>query len=144
MNEIDVISPEVIIKIVAGEFKITPDKMLSKSRRVKYCIPRHICRFFIRLNTSLALRDTTVIHSCLVVTNLMETDDEFSERMNSIQSKITAIVNSIIKKREKETQKRKKKMIDIQVIKKQLKCRMPEQTRLLTFSEHEKIIAKYL
>ena len=87
---------------------------------------------------------TTVIHSCLVVTNMMETDDEFAERMNNIQSKITEIVNTIVRKREREIEKHKKKIIDIKVIKKQLKVRMPQQTRLLTFAEHEKIIAKYI
>jgi chromosomal replication initiator protein len=82
---------EDIIKVVCKEFEISPETLQSKSRKRGIVTPRQVIHYFAKNNTKLSYESigilggfkdhSTVIYSCKVVGDLIETNREFRERI---------------------------------------------------------------
>ena len=90
---------ETIISIVCNEFNIEPWLIQLKSRKKEIKEPRQICHFFVKeyrpdltldcIGNQIGHKDhATVIHSCNVVNNLMDTEREYRGKINRIESKL--------------------------------------------------------
>ncbi|MCL4118978.1 UNVERIFIED_CONTAM: hypothetical protein GTU68_026746 [Idotea baltica] len=89
------ITLQSIIKTCCDYFDIKVEEVIGKSRKREVTQPRQISMYFAKVFTNLPLtkigeafggRDhSTVIHSCTVVQNLMETDDEYKYHVEEIE-----------------------------------------------------------
>lgn len=89
------ITLQSIIKTCCDYFDIKVDEVIGKSRKREVTQPRQISMFFAKQFTNLPLtkigeafggRDhSTVIHSCTVVQNLMDTDEEYKYHVEEIE-----------------------------------------------------------
>jgi chromosomal replication initiation ATPase DnaA len=92
-----------LIKDVCTYFKITEDEIKSKSRLTKYRRPRQVCFYFLRLKFPyernmlhtleyfgglLNKNHATVLHSCNVVSNDIDTSDLFKDMIGEVEALI--------------------------------------------------------
>jgi len=97
-NDTRVITPKLIISVVAEKYGVTPEDILSKKRSREIAVPRqvaiHICRELTDLSTTnigkeFGGRDhTTVMHSCEKVAEQIKADPSFSRRVNELIEQI--------------------------------------------------------
>jgi chromosomal replication initiator protein len=94
----DTLTAERIIAVVAKQFGIEVDRLLSRERSRKVVLPRQVAMYLIREETSASLpqigealggRDhTTVMYGYDKITNLMETDDVLRRQVVLIREKL--------------------------------------------------------
>ena len=91
------VSADKIIRAVCSEFGITAEDIRSRSRSVRYTIPRHTASYLIRTKTNMSYpaigrlfnRDhTSVISSVEKAENMLAADPEYKERVDNILKKI--------------------------------------------------------
>lgn len=144
---------EYIIEMVSVYYGVERNTLMGKSRKGNVIKARHVCRYLLKFNTDLKLVEiaelmkgpqprkadhTTIIHSCNLVGNLMETDDDFDNEV--------AMLQCIVKKKKmKEIDDYERELIKKISIKKPVII-LPDQkvVRMDTLSESEKVTAKYL
>lgn len=89
------ISAERIISVVADQFEIDEDRLLSRDRKREVALPRQVAMFLIRAETDSSLpqigrvlggRDhTTIMYGCDKIADLLETDEVVRRRVMSIR-----------------------------------------------------------
>jgi chromosomal replication initiator protein len=94
----DTLTAERIIAVVAMQFGIEVDRLLSRERSREVALPRHVAMYLIRKETSASLpqigealggRDhTTVMYGYDKITNLMETDDVLRRQVLLVREKL--------------------------------------------------------
>ena len=94
----DTLTAERIIAVVAKQFGIEVDRLLSRERSREVALPRQVAMFLIREETSASLpqigealggRDhTTVMYGYDKITNLMETDDVLRRQVLLVREKL--------------------------------------------------------
>lgn len=94
----DTLTAERIIAVVAKQFGVEVDRLLSRERSRKVVLPRQVAMYLIREETSASLpqigealggRDhTTVMYGYDKITNLMETDDVLRRQVVLIREKL--------------------------------------------------------
>jgi chromosomal replication initiator protein len=94
----DTLTAERIIAVVAKQFGIEVDRLLSRERSREVALPRQVAMFLIREETSASLpqigealggRDhTTVMYGYEKITNLMETDDVLRRQVLLVREKL--------------------------------------------------------
>lgn len=92
------IHPEDVITLVAENFGVTEENILSRDRSQQVVIPRQVIMYLLREETNLSLpqigellggRDhTTVMHGCEKITNLLERDDRLRSKVISVREKV--------------------------------------------------------
>lgn len=92
------ITPELIMEIIAKQYDITIDDLISKKRNREIAMPRQIAMYLCREMTSLSTtnigrafgnRDhTTVMHGCEKVADTMKEDFSFKKRVEEIMGLI--------------------------------------------------------
>jgi len=98
--EPDQITPERILATVVERFGVRSDAVCGLRRTRTISLPRQVAMYLIRQLTSLSLleigrmfsgRDhTTVMYACEKVSSLIATDEEFSEKINSLISTLAS------------------------------------------------------
>ena len=88
------ISPEDIIQLVAQQYNVTPEDIVSKKRTRQITVPRQIAMYLCREHTVLSTtligksfgdRDhTTVMHACEKISGDMKADFEFRRRISEL------------------------------------------------------------
>jgi chromosomal replication initiator protein len=94
----DTLTAERIIAVVARQFGIEVDRLLSRERSKEVALPRHVAMYLMREETSASLpqigealggRDhTTVMYGCNKITNLMDTDDVLRRQVLLVREKL--------------------------------------------------------
>ncbi|HEY46525.1 MAG: chromosomal replication initiator DnaA [Anaerolineae bacterium SM23_ 63] len=94
----DTLTVERIIAVVARQFGIEVDRLLSRERSREVALPRQVAMYLMREETSASLpqigealggRDhTTVIYGYDKITNLMETDDVLRRQVLLVREKL--------------------------------------------------------
>jgi chromosomal replication initiator protein len=94
----DTLTAERIIAVVAKQFGVEVDRLLSRERSREVALPRQVAMFLIREETSASLpqigealggRDhTTVMYGYDKITNLMETDDVLRRQVLLVREKL--------------------------------------------------------
>lgn len=89
------LSPEKIKEVVCGYFSVSEDSVASKSRVRDVANARHIAMYLSKQMTKKSLSEigrviggrdhATVLHSCSVVNDLMETDKDFRSHVEEIE-----------------------------------------------------------
>ncbi len=92
------ITPQLIIDVVAEQFGIFPEDIVSKKRNSEFVQPRQICMYLCRHLTEESLQNigkalgkkdhTTVIHGIDKITADIETNPEVKNRVEIIRKKI--------------------------------------------------------
>jgi chromosomal replication initiator protein len=92
------LSPEHIIGVVANQFGVDEDRMLSRDRSHDVALPRQVAMFLIREETESSLptigkilggRDhTTVMYGCEKIGDLIETDDRLRRQVMAIRERL--------------------------------------------------------
>ncbi len=92
------ITPQLIIDVVAEQFGISPEDIVSKKRNSEFVQPRQICMYLCRHLTEESLQNigkalgkkdhTTVIHGIDKITADIETNPEVKNRVEVIRKKI--------------------------------------------------------
>lgn len=85
---------EHYMEIVSNEYGVTPEEMKSHRRFRNITVSRQVCMYLIRKFTQQSLKDigaafggrdhTTVIHACHTVQDLLDTDEEYREKLEHI------------------------------------------------------------
>ncbi len=94
----DTLTVERIIAVVAKQFGIEIDRLLSRERSREVALPRQVAMYLMREETSASLpqigealggRDhTTVMYGCDKITNLMDTDDVLRRQVLLVREKL--------------------------------------------------------
>lgn len=94
----DTLTAERIIAVVAKQFGIEVDRLLSRERSREVALPRQVAMYLMREETSASLpqigeslggRDhTTVMYGCDKIMNLMETDDVLRRQVLLVREKL--------------------------------------------------------
>lgn len=94
----DTLTVERIVAVVAKQFGVEVDRLLSRERSREVALPRHVAMYLMREETSASLpqigealggRDhTTVMYGCDKITNLMETDDVLRRQVLLVREKL--------------------------------------------------------
>lgn len=94
----DILTAERIIAVVARQFGIEVDRLLSRERSKEVALPRQVAMYLLRKETAASLpqigealggRDhTTVMYGCDKITNLMETDDVLRRQVLLVREKL--------------------------------------------------------
>lgn len=89
------ITSEKIIQRVAEAFNVTTKEIMSRKRTKEIALARQVAMYLVReiLDYSLnyigkifnGKNHATVIHACEIVKNLMQTDEDFREKVNTIK-----------------------------------------------------------
>ena len=89
------LSPEKIREVVCDYFSVSEDSVASKSRVRAVANARHIAMYLSKQMTKKSLSEigravggrdhATVLHSCSVVNDLMDTDKEFKNHVEEIE-----------------------------------------------------------
>ena len=92
------ITPQLIISVVAEHFGITADDITSKRRNSEFVLPRQICMYLCRKLTDESLQNigkalgkkdhTTVIHGIDKITDDMQVNEELKNKIDIITKKI--------------------------------------------------------
>lgn len=92
------ISAERIISVVADQFEVDEDRLLSRDRKREVALPRQVAMFLIREETDDSLpqigkalggRDhTTIMYGCDKIADLLETDEILRRRVMAIREVI--------------------------------------------------------
>lgn len=92
------ITLEFIQRIVAEHFQVTVDKLKAKTRQRVFVMARQLSMFLAKNLTNHSLKaigeyfggrdHSTVIYSCKTVQDLLDTDSDFREQVNSLEKKI--------------------------------------------------------
>lgn len=98
-NSTKELSVQEIQKTVCAYFGITPESLLSRTRKREICQARQIAMFLSRNHTKNSLSSigaliggkdhATVLHSCNTVYNLMDTDRVFRQYVTDIEKRLT-------------------------------------------------------
>ena len=93
-----IITPSLIIEVVADHFGVNPDDITSKKRNSEFVMPRQIAMYLCRNIIGMSLADiakllgkkdhTTVIHGIKKITAEIETDEEIKNKIEVINKKI--------------------------------------------------------
>lgn len=99
LKSLPTLTLDVIINEVSREFEIPVDKMLMKSRKREYVVPRQVCHYYAKKKTKMSLTGigreiggkdhATVLNSRRIVNNLIDCDKDFRKRI----CKLDAIFN---------------------------------------------------
>jgi hypothetical protein len=158
------IDAETIIKLVCNHYNIEPERLFMKSRKRVYCLPRQVCVYLIRMNTSLyldkiaevmkgnkkvAYDHSTIHYSCSVVSNLIETDCDMLYIIQSLQSDIDDIKEKAFKAKAERLEHRRKKFIEEEANRIAIASTIKHPKSVIFIrqehlSEQEKTVAKYL
>jgi chromosomal replication initiator protein len=94
----DSLNAERIIAVVAKQFNVDVNRLLSRERSREVALPRQVAMYLIREETSASLpqigealggRDhTTVMYGCEKITDLMETDDVLRRQILLVREKL--------------------------------------------------------
>lgn len=94
----ETIQPEQVVQVVASEFNIKTEQIISRNRSYDVTLPRHVAMFLLREDANISLlqigqkiggRDhTTVMHACERVADLMERDDQLRFQITRIREKL--------------------------------------------------------
>ncbi|HEY44335.1 MAG TPA: chromosomal replication initiator protein DnaA [Anaerolineae bacterium] len=94
----DTLTAERIIAVVARQFSVDVDRLLSRERSREVALPRQVAMYLIREETSASLpqigktlggRDhTTVMYGCEKIADLMETDDVLRRQVLLVREKL--------------------------------------------------------
>jgi len=92
------LTAEHIIEVVAQQFDVDEDRLLSRDRSREVALPRQIAMYLIRNETTASLpqigealggRDhTTVMYGCEKIANVIETDESLRRSVSSIRERI--------------------------------------------------------
>ena len=91
------LTPEAIRDFVAGQFKLSGDDLLSKSRKKTVAFPRQVSMYFSRKYTEKGLSDigkafnrdhSTVVHSIRVITEAINNEGSISGQVELLDKKI--------------------------------------------------------
>lgn len=98
-----------IVNMVCEHFSVPTENIYKNTRkRIKFVFPRQVCMYLTRRYTRMSLKSvgkyyqgerldpldhTTVIHSCRVVRNLMDVDDDVRRTVYTIEK---AILNKFL------------------------------------------------
>lgn len=91
------VTPDDILNEVAREFDISKNKLCALSRAREVAVPRQICMYLCKKLTKNALatigvtfnrNHSTVIHSIRRCEELLETDNEYSQKIRNIEKKL--------------------------------------------------------
>jgi hypothetical protein len=149
------IDPSEIIRIVCEYYDLSIELVMGKSRRKKIAVARHVSRFLIRFNTDLTLNEvamlmigskqkcndhTSILNSCTVVSNWMETDEEFNMDVQHIQMRVLEYKRQIIDELKEDLAKRKLKVLE----REPAKLPEPILVRMGTLSPADEVRRKYL
>ena len=93
-----IVTPSLIIEVVAEHFGVNPDDITSKKRNSEFVLPRQIAMYLCRNIIGMSLADiakllgkkdhTTVIHGIKKITAEIETDEEIKNKIDIIKKKI--------------------------------------------------------
>ena len=149
------IDPLQILKIVCDYYQMEEVRVLGKSRRQPIIKARHIARFLIRFNTDLGLNEiarlmigskhkgndhTTILNSCKVVTNWMETDEDFNLEVQEIQMRVMEHKKMLIDQLKAELVERRLKLLE----KEPPQLPEPKLVRMEILSPADEVRRKYL
>jgi len=91
------LSIELIIDLVCDYYKVEKDLVKGKSRKREIAQPRQLSMYFAKQFTEMSLKKiggafggrdhSTVIHSCNVVRDLMETDSDFKHEVEELEQR---------------------------------------------------------
>lgn len=94
------ITIDTIIEVVAKEYKVLYDDIVSKSRNAEYVLPRQIVMYISRRLLDASLEDiakaigkkdhTTIMHGVKKIDSEIKSSREFKENINSIINKINS------------------------------------------------------
>ena len=94
-----IITPNIILDVVAEHFKIDADDIISKKRSAEFTTPRHIFMYLCRNMTDTTLKGvaamlerdhTTVMHGVDKITAAVETNQEMRDTIDIIKNKIVS------------------------------------------------------
>lgn len=83
----------MIEEIILNYFGVTKAQIMQKSRLVEFCRPRQVCMYFYRKYTKYSLEriammfnkdHATVVHSCAIINNLIDTEKEFAFKIKEL------------------------------------------------------------
>jgi len=97
-NTSKVVTPALIINVVAEHFGVKPEDITSKKRNSEFVLPRQICMYlcreltetsYVNIGKLLGKKDhTTVIHGVNKITNELQNNDELKNKIDVIIKKI--------------------------------------------------------
>ncbi len=97
-NQPKVVTPSLIIEVVAEHFGVNPQDITSQKRNSEFVLPRQIVMYLCRNIIGMSLADiakllgkkdhTTVIHGIKKITSEVETDEEIKNKIDIIRKKI--------------------------------------------------------
>lgn len=97
-NQPKVVTPSLIIEVVAEHFGVDPKDITSQRRNSEFVLPRHIVMYLCRDIIGMSLADiakllgkkdhTTVIHGIKKITSDLETDEDVKNKIDVIKKKI--------------------------------------------------------
>jgi hypothetical protein len=155
---IQLIDADTIIDLVVDYYATDREMLLSKRRYKELVIPRHVCRYLINKNTRLTLRriaevmqghkyspndHSTIISSCNVIRDLMDTDDTLLLEVTELQDTINSYIKKELDKVANQPKSRRERLLSKRRAQTVVTAPAPV-IRLHTESEHEKLSNKYL
>ena len=97
ISQAQTLAPETIRDYIAGQFKLSPDDLLSKSRKKSVAFPRQVSMYFSRKYTQNALSEigkafnrdhSTVVHSIRVINEAMNNDRSVKGQIKMLDQKL--------------------------------------------------------
>lgn len=97
INQAQTLAPETIRDYIASQFKLSPDDLLSKSRKKSIAFPRQISMYFSRKYTQNALSEigkafnrdhSTVVHSIRVISEAINNDRSIKGQIKILDQKL--------------------------------------------------------
>ena len=95
-----IITPNIILEVVAEHYGINPDDIVSKKRSAEIATPRHVFMYLCKDMTDLTLKaigalterdHSTVLHAINKIETEVENNPETREKINVIKNKIISI-----------------------------------------------------
>ncbi|MDE6567005.1 MAG: chromosomal replication initiator protein DnaA [Lachnospiraceae bacterium] len=98
-DQIREVTPNLIVDVVSEHFNVSKEDITSKRRNSEYVLPRQIIMYLCRTMTTASLQNvaallskkdhTTVIHGVEKITELMQTDEDLRNKIETIKKKLS-------------------------------------------------------
>ncbi|MCM1183898.1 MAG: chromosomal replication initiator protein DnaA [Roseburia sp.] len=98
-DQVREVTPNLIVDVVSEHFNVSKEDITSKKRNSEYVLPRQIIMYLCRTMTTASLQNvaallskkdhTTVIHGVEKITELMQTDENLRNKIDTIKKKLS-------------------------------------------------------
>lgn len=98
-DQIREVTPNLIVDVVSEHFNVSKEDITSKRRNSEYVLPRQIIMYLCRTMTTASLQNiaallskkdhTTVIHGVEKIAELLQTDEDLKNKIETIKKKLS-------------------------------------------------------